>query len=266
MQSSEQSHWQYSCRTDAGRIRELNEDSCLCEPEQGLWVVADGMGGHSCGEVASALAIESVKRSVESDASLADAIQKAHEDILAAVDDGNGAEGMGTTVVSALSRGRNLNIAWVGDSRAYLWHPARGKLTRLTQDHSLVERLLSAGLITAEEAKSHPQRHLITQCLGSKDLEKVKVDQVELSWEPGQVLLLCSDGLTEELSDADMKTIFDAHTSLDKSADRLLRMALNKGGQDNISFILLQSPVKKPSGIKGFFYSVGLSVKRLFNR
>lgn len=266
VESQSNPQWQYQYRSDPGRVRELNEDACLCNPELGLWVVADGMGGHSCGEVASALAIESIERSIASGIGLADAVQQAHLDILAAADNGNGADGMGTTVVALQDLGDGYRVAWVGDSRAYVWDGATGRLSQVTQDHSLVERLLSSGLISAEEAKSHPQRHLITQCLGSKELQRVKVDGVTLEWQPEQVMLLCSDGLTEELADNDMLTIFSAQTDLEKSADRLLRMALNKGGQDNISIILVKSPKDRPSGLAGAFYGLKVWFRKILKK
>jgi protein phosphatase len=121
-------------------------------------------------------------------------------------------------------------------------------------------------LISQAEAKTHPQRHLITQCLGSKELEKVKVDTLEHHWQPEQVILLCSDGLTEELTDVDMKTIFAAQTDSDKTANRLLRMALNKGGQDNITLILLDSPLAKPRGLAGLWYKLKCWIKRTFRK
>ncbi|WP_144391751.1 PP2C family protein-serine/threonine phosphatase [Pleionea sediminis] len=266
MAESEEHQWQFEFRSDPGRIRELNEDSCLCEPSIALWVVADGMGGHSCGEVASQKAVTSIKSSCASGMALPDAIQQAHNDILHAAADGEGADGMGTTVVAMQSNGSQFSLAWVGDSRAYSWEPQAQNLSLLTSDHSLVERLLSAGLISKEEAKTHPQRHLITQCLGSKELEKLKVDQIHLNWEPNQVLMLCSDGLNEELTESDMKTIFTAEKSLDKTADRLLRMALNKGGQDNISIILIRSPVGTPKGLSGILYNLKTGLKKLFGK
>lgn len=266
MEPQPKQQWLFEYRTDAGRVRELNEDACLCNPELGLWVVADGMGGHSCGEVASALAIDSIEKGIISGESLSDAVQQAHLDILAEAGRGNGADGMGTTVVALKDHGEEFSVAWVGDSRGYVWDDATGRLSQITQDHSLVERLLSSGLISADEAKSHPQRHLITQCLGSKELERVKVEEVILDWQPQQVLLLCSDGLTEELTDNDMQTIFSAQADLEKSADRLLRMALNKGGQDNISIILVQSPKPRPKGLSGMLYGIKVGFKKAFSR
>ncbi|PWK51838.1 PP2C family protein-serine/threonine phosphatase [Pleionea mediterranea] len=263
MEQNQSLNWQYVCRTDPGKVRELNEDSCLCEPELGLWVVADGMGGHSCGEVASHQAIESIKQECAAGKSVSEAIQQAHFDILKAAESGEGADGMGTTAVALKHNGSGFSMNWVGDSRGYLWQPKKKRLTQLTQDHSLVERLLSAGLISQEESKSHPQRHLITQCLGSKELKQVKVDTTRYQWEPEQVILLCSDGLTEELTEQDMITIFSAQSDLDITADRLLRMALNKGGQDNISIILLRSPIELPKGLKGLWYRLSLMARKL---
>ncbi|NVJ62058.1 MAG: serine/threonine-protein phosphatase [Gammaproteobacteria bacterium] len=259
-----QSQWYFEFRSDPGKVRELNEDACLCEPNLGLWVVADGMGGHSCGEVASAMAISSIRSSIKEGRSLSEAVQQAHHDILKAASEGNGADGMGTTVVALQDFGNFFTVAWVGDSRAYLWQDDRRVLTQITQDHSLVERLLSSGLINEQEAKVHPQRHLITQCLGSKELDEVKVSTVTKDWEPEQIVLLCSDGLTEELTDADMSTIFAAQPELDKISDRLLRTALNKGGQDNISMIVVRSPRSKPTGMAGIIYSLKVKFRRLF--
>ena len=149
----------------------------------------------------------------------------------------------------------------MGDSRAYLWEPLAGCLERVSQDHSLVERLVSAGLISEDEAKVHPQRHLITQCLGSKELAQLNVDEIRFHWQPEQVLMLCSDGLTEELSDKDMTTIFSEHSDIQNLADELLNRALNKGGQDNISFILLKSPLAAPVGVSGLIYQVKSKIK-----
>ncbi len=265
-QSSDDNPWQFEFRSDPGKVRELNEDSYFCDPSLGLWIVADGMGGHSSGEVASALAVETVKACVVAGESLVNAVEKAHEAILEAAAQDIGNDGMGTTIVVVKSDGIQYEVAWVGDSRVYLFNPFLEKLEQLTQDHSLVERLLSAGLISHDEAKVHPQRHLITQCLGSKELKSLKVDRLSQIWESGTTLLMCSDGLTEELSDAEMLELCMAQTELDVTANRMLRMALNKGGQDNITFVLLKSPVKAPKGVGAMIYKIKNNWRKLTSR
>ncbi|MCO7227396.1 Stp1/IreP family PP2C-type Ser/Thr phosphatase [Pleionea sp. CnH1-48] len=256
--------WAYVAKTDSGRVRELNEDSYFCDEEMGLWIIADGMGGHSCGEVASAIAVRSIYDSCQKQVPADEAIQKAHEDVLAASKKVQGADGMGTTVVMAQCDEQSISVAWVGDSRAYLWNRRTKKLLQISQDHSLVERLISAGLISAAEAKNHPQRHLITQCLGSKELAQLNVDQANHFWEPDQVLLLCSDGLTEELSDSDMQQIFASDMGLEATSERLMDQALNHGGQDNITFILLESPLNKPEGLMKAVYTAKKWGRKLF--
>ncbi len=257
---------EYVCVTDSGKVRELNEDACFCSAEEGLWIVADGMGGHSCGEVASALAVASVRESCLNGSDMSLAIQKAHHDVLTAAKNDASADGMGTTIVTAKANNDDqCLISWVGDSRAYLWDKSLNTLKQLTRDHSLVERLLEAGLISENEAKIHPQRHMITQCLGSKELESLQVDEVAFQWQPEQILLLCSDGLTEELSDEDITMFFTSTSDIKKLSEQLLTTALNNGGQDNISLVLLKSPCKPPEGWQRLFYNMKNWIKRLIN-
>ena len=165
--------------THSGLVRETNEDAFWADSTIRLWVVADGMGGHRAGEVASAIVIKEIPRSIQNGKSLSEAISVAHLAIRDAAARGEGGWNMGSTVVAARLEGLHYQIAWVGDSRAYLWNGV--ELLRLTKDHSYVQLLLDKGLISEEEVYSHPSRNLIAQGLGvgGVDGETIKVDQVE---------------------------------------------------------------------------------------
>lgn len=230
----------YAEATDVGCVRKLNEDSTFSQAC--LWIVADGMGGHACGEVASAMAVELVSESINLyDEELSEAIQEAHERISEAGRSDAGKLGMGTTIVAMVSDLKQYKISWVGDSRGYLWDGA--KLSQITEDHSLIVRLIKAGLITPEDAATHPQRHMITQCLGSSEIQEVVVDSICNEWEAGQQVMMCSDGLTDELSDALIAEIMSSDDDVDGKAKALVDMAKQLGGRDNVSVVIVDSPV-----------------------
>jgi len=234
---------QYTAASDVGCVRELNEDSVFAKP--GLWIVADGMGGHACGEVASALAIEQIVEHYEKNESLDNAIQSAHARITEAGKSNNAQSGMGTTVIAMICDSEHYQIGWVGDSRAYLWDPKSLKLSQISEDHSLMVRLIHAGLISEQDAQTHPQRHMITQCLGSTEIEQVKVDTLQADWEAGQQILLCSDGLTDEATDKMIEQIMATHLSVEEKSAALIKTAKQSGGRDNISVIIIESPKQK---------------------
>lgn len=241
----------YSHITDEGSVRELNEDSIYCSDV--LWLVADGMGGHACGEVASKLAVEEIVKQYSRTGLLSDVILIAHNKILEACQKNNTQSGMGTTIV-ALANSENSaevawEVAWVGDSRAYLWEKKRRRLSQLSEDHSLITRLINANLISAEQAINHPKRHIITQWLGSVDLTNIQVDTIHGKWESSQQILLCSDGLTDELTDKEIVNILQKNISSDEKARQLLDNAKLAGGKDNISIILVDSPILEVSSI-----------------
>ena len=222
-----------------GLRRELNEDTYYGDSELGLWLVADGMGGHACGEVASALAREAIVREVRNGAALAQAIRIADEEILRASQRRNDALPMGTTVVAARVQGNRFEVAWVGDSRAYLWRD--GKLVQLSQDHSYVQELIAQGVLTSEQARMHPQRNVITQALGVTDPAHLNVETMGGELKPGMQLLLCSDGLTEEVADASIAgTLRHNDCSAQECVDSLVYAALEGGGKDNITAILVR--------------------------
>lgn len=229
----------YVARTHSGRVRDHNED-CYHASDDGLFLVADGMGGMEAGEVASAIARDETVKAVAAGHSLPKAIQMSHDAIRKAVEDGIGAPGMGTTIVALKFKGDECNVAWVGDSRAYLWDADRGSLRRLSRDHSHVEMLLSSGVITPDQAHKHPQKNLITQCLGQNNLDELHVGEVSESLAPGQCVLLCSDGLNDELTDMEIAQCLVNEASLSGKADALLEKTLEKGARDNVTIVLVQ--------------------------
>lgn len=225
--------------THVGLRRELNEDTYYGDSDLGLWLVADGMGGHEYGEVASALARETIVREVRDGKPLAQAIRIADEEIIRASKRRNDALPMGTTVVAVRADGNRFEVAWVGDSRVYLWRD--GKLAQLSQDHSYVQELISQGAISIEQARSHPHRNVVTQALGVTDPQDLNVETMSGELRPGMQLLLCSDGLTEEVDDGSITRVL-AHTecSAQECVDGLVAAALDGGGSDNVTVVLIR--------------------------
>jgi serine/threonine protein phosphatase PrpC len=225
--------------THPGLRRDLNEDTYYGDGELALWLVADGMGGHACGEVASALARETIVREIRRGATLAHAIRIADEEIIRTSRRRNDSLPMGTTVVAARVQGNRYEVAWVGDSRAYLWRD--GKLAQLSQDHSVVQELVAQGNLTAEQARAHPHRNVVTQALGVTDPESLKVETISGELRPGFQILLCSDGLTEEVDDAAIANLLaQSELSAQECVDQLISTALDGGGSDNVTVVLLR--------------------------
>jgi serine/threonine protein phosphatase PrpC len=235
-------------RSDVGCVRAHNEDAFLAA--EALFVVADGMGGHAAGEVASALAINAMQAwapslaedsPAASDACpdrLVEAVLSANDAIIDAVNSKQGAYGMGTTLTAAVVVGERLLLAHVGDSRAYLL-TAEGSLRQLTRDHSFVEELVALGRITRAEAAVHPKRSIITRALGSEyDLD---VDLYEERLLPGDRLLLCTDGLTGMVEDAEIRQILLTEAESQNAADALVDAACTAGGMDNVTVIVIDS-------------------------
>lgn len=221
-----------------GLRRELNEDTFYSDSELGLWLVADGMGGHEFGEVASALARDAVVREVRAGQSLSDAIRSADEDIIRQSRRRADSLPMGTTMVALRVSDNRFELAWVGDSRAYLWN---GQLRQLSSDHSYVQELIDQGAITPEQARSHPHRNVVTQALGVTDPESLKVETISGELRPGFQILLCSDGLTEEVDDSAIANLLaQTELSAQECVDQLISTALDGGGSDNVTVILLR--------------------------
>lgn len=235
--------WRYSAATDVGLQRNNNEDTYLSCPDLGLWVVADGMGGHAAGEVASAIVSETIKNQVNEGASLSEAIQSSHKEVLSAAANGLGGQGMGSTVVAIQTDGHHYEIAWVGDSRAYLWSPeGEQKFRQITTDHSYVQMLFQTGAISEEELDTHPEKNIITQCLGSIELESVTVDTVEGEWRKGEWIVLCSDGLSDAVPSAEIADVLSQHGTTESATDTLIQTALSRGGKDNITVAIVECP------------------------
>lgn len=234
----------YSAATHQGLHRDNNEDCYLNHPQYGLWMVADGMGGHAAGEVASAIVKDVLAQGAVRGDSLSESVQASHQAVLSAAEQGQGASGMGSTVVALQSNENHYQIAWVGDSRAYLWtwENNGGQLQQLTTDHSYVQMLVQSGAIAANESDSHPDKNIITQCIGSQELNKVKVDVLKGQWQKRQRILLCSDGLTDEVSDQKIADILCKTPDTDKAVDALIKAALSQGGHDNITVQVIESP------------------------
>jgi len=224
--------------THPGLKRACNEDRYLVAPDIGLFLVADGMGGHEAGDVASDIVVREVTKGVRRGALLVEAIAAAHRSVRSAAARGEGAWDMGSTVVALRLEGLRYEVAWVGDSRAYLWN---GALHQITRDHSYVQLLLDAGLIGKGEVATHPYRNVITQALGGSGKIEVKVDRIVGELSEGDSLLLCSDGLSGEVSE-DMIAAILAETRRNQAkVDRLIRAALAAGGNDNVTAILVSA-------------------------
>jgi serine/threonine protein phosphatase PrpC len=222
-----------------GLRREHNEDTYYADAELGLWLVADGMGGHEYGEVASALARDTVVREISEGAQLAQAVQRADEEIIHHSSKKAEALPMGTTIAAIRMRDNDYEICWVGDSRIYMWN---GELKQLSQDHSYVQELIQQGAITHEQARTHPHRNVVTQALGVTDPQSLRVETIRGTLAPGMQILLCSDGLTEEVDDKDIAAVLARQElSAQECVDHLILAALDGGGSDNVTVILIRN-------------------------
>jgi PPM family protein phosphatase len=231
---------EHVARTDTGHQRSTNEDAHVARAP--VFVVADGMGGAQAGEVASQLAIAHFADGLpgaDSDSAperLARAVQEANAEIHALSERDARRAGMGTTLTAAFVGSSEISIAHVGDSRAYLLRD--GELSRITEDHSLVEELLRQGRLTEEEAEEHPQRSIITRALGPEPV--VEVDTVSVSAAAGDVVLICSDGLTSMVPEATVGEILRDAPDITAAADALVAAALDAGGRDNVTVVLFR--------------------------
>ncbi len=233
----------FAAQTDAGQMREHNEDSLLCCPELGLWAVADGMGGHQRGEVASALALQILREQIAQGQALESATEAAQAAIVAMGEAEADNRGMGTTLVAVQLEGRHFKLIWVGDSRIY--RVSAGRIEQLSHDHSWVQTLVDAGELSADEARSHTRRNVITQCLGQVDSVLQPGTAVGVL-QPGEILLLCSDGLTGELTDQQILAHCARADTLEGLVAQLIASANQAGGKDNVSCIVLAPAAEAP--------------------
>jgi PPM family protein phosphatase len=243
--------------SDVGRKRSANEDSYFADGDLNLFVVADGMGGHAAGEVASKIAVESIQDFVrftnndkditwpyEFDESLSmagnrlkTAIQSAHAKVLEATSQKKEFQGMATTVVAILVNDERAQVAHVGDSRAYMVREDR--LIQLTSDHSWVNEQLRTGAITSQQARNHPYRNIVTRALGGPN--PVDVDVNEEPLQDGDIILLCSDGLNTMITDEDILNIIARNKEdIDAACQELISTANQNGGEDNVTSILVK--------------------------
>jgi serine/threonine protein phosphatase PrpC len=228
--------------TDPGRVRRTNEDNLFADEALGLFIVADGMGGHAGGEVASRLAIATISelmkaRLTEGDAEslIRSAIEQANALIHAQAEADPTLHGMGTTLVLALCRGDAIHLAHLGDSRAYLIH--NGSIQRLTEDHSLVAQMVRSGQLTAEEAPRFHLRNVVTRSLGNQKL--IEPDLAVVEWNAGDFLLLCSDGLTNMVDESELRSLIaGGGADLERSCREAVDRANQNGGRDNITAVL----------------------------
>ncbi len=223
-------------RSDIGRVREGNEDSYLIDPP--LFAVADGMGGHQGGEVASQMALETIEELYRAGTgSLADQVREANQAVFAAAQQDQAVTGMGTTLTAVMIGDAGVQLAHVGDSRAYLLRV--GQMRQLTSDHTLVGRMIEAGEITPAEAEVHPHRNVLTRALGTEPV--VEVDEELVALMDGDRLLLCSDGLFGMVAEDQIQAICEAEPDPQKVADRLIKAANRAGGVDNITVVVLDA-------------------------
>lgn len=231
--------------TDKGRVRPHNEDAFLVAPDTGVFAVADGMGGHAAGEVASRIAIEAVDELLARESALPDdvparlkrIIQEANRRIAERIQRHPECAGMGTTLVLAALGRSTVWLAHVGDSRAYLIR--QGAIRQLTSDHSFVNELVRLGMLTREQASRDPRRNVVTRALGSDPA--VSPDVIEESFEPGDLLLLCSDGLNTMIPDEKILKAIQDGASLEDACHSLVEEANASGGEDNVTVVLIRT-------------------------
>ncbi len=231
--------------TDTGVVRTANQDNYFVDDELGrFFIVADGMGGHAGGQEASKIATEIIyaylqqhwDSSLDSQILLKEAVEKANVSIIKDQRSNPARSDMGTTVVVLMFRDEKPLCAHVGDSRLYRWRGSQ--LEQITEDHTWVGMALKKGEINAEQAKFHPWRHVLSQCLGREDLQHIDIQQFEVR--AGDRLLICSDGLTEEVTDEQIETALANLTTCQETAQELIDAAKAAGGSDNITVVIVE--------------------------
>jgi len=232
--------WSSAALTDVGRVRQINEDACAALPENGIWVVADGMGGHDDGDHASQSIVNRISEtgSHGSLAELVDAVEdgllEVNRSLLTEAAAREGESTIGSTVVVLLARDNHCACLWAGDSRIYRLRDDR--LQQITQDHSQVMEMVEQGLLLREDAESHPAANVVTRAVGASDELYLDVDVEALS--PGDRYLLCSDGLTKELTDTEIAELLQ-HGDPPEACKKLVGLALERGCRDNVSVVIV---------------------------
>jgi len=226
--------------SDTGLVRKGNEDSFLINKALGLFAVADGMGGHEAGEVASFLAVKTLETAVRDskgrEGALEAAIKAANQEIYSQAQQKSSLAGMGTTLTAVYYQEDGISIGHVGDSRAYLIRDSQATL--LTRDHSLVAELIRSGQISEEEGKNHPHRHVVTRALGTEP--EVEVDMLFPGVKQGDRLFLCTDGLSNLIKSEEIAQTVDQAAAPEQALELLKQMALERGGFDNLTALLIE--------------------------
>ena len=250
--------FQIATRSDIGLVRQGNEDNLYVAGEdcdrdgEGILVgVADGMGGHNAGEVASQVAAETLNSfyqvklpELTPEERLAETIRRANDRILEMSNQNMDLQGLGTTLTALLLKGSEAYVGHVGDCRIYLWR--RGELLQITNDHSLVQEAVREGILTPEQARVHPQRNIITRALGTQD--QLDVDTMKLDMQPGDIFLLSSDGLHGLMEDTEIEEIIRlGNGSVENITEELIHTALEEGGTDNVTVVLVKVPDNLPT-------------------
>lgn len=232
--------WSSASRTDVGRVRALNEDACLDQPQRGLWAVADGMGGHTAGDLASGMIVRAlgalvVPNALTSFSATARGTLQTVNHQLREEAARRGVRMIGSTVAVLMAKGREFAWLWAGDSRIYLYRDAQ--FEALTTDHSYVAELQAQGHLSAEAARHHPSQHLITRAVGAADW--LDLDEGRIVVRDGDLFLLCSDGLSNEVQAPEMVRALETG-DCQHATDLLVEMALQAGGRDNITAVVVK--------------------------
>jgi protein phosphatase len=240
--------------TGIGKVRSINQDSFQIVEDKNIYIVADGMGGHAAGDQASRIAVKTIleilsayefsSESLEPDDTengmsieelIRYALQEANEQILLASLSNQHLQGMGTTAIVGVEHRGSIYVGHIGDSRTYLVR--NQQLSQITEDHSVVQQLVKAGAISEEEAQVHPYKNVITRCLGMQ--ANVEPDTLELVLQPGDRILMCSDGLSNMVSNQTMQQVVNDHPDPQQASEKLVMLANENGGTDNITVVLL---------------------------
>lgn len=246
-------NFKFHTQTDPGRTRENNEDSVAFDEPTRLAVLADGMGGYNAGEIASGMATAFIKSEMarwlsevghhaqakEVRRALEICVDNANLSIFSAANSNSHYSGMGTTLVVGVFQGMTLLLGHIGDSRCYRLRSRQ--FTQITKDHSLLQEQIDSGLITLEQAATAPNKNLVTRALGVEDAVMLELNEYQV--QPGDLYLMCSDGLTDMVDDAEISNILEGSSSMEQKADRLVSVANEHGGRDNITVLLVQVDV-----------------------
>lgn len=237
--------WVSTAATHVGHVRQINEDAYLEREDIMLWAVADGMGGHHAGDVASSKVVDWLNELEASDPvpplsklvdTIEDKIIAANDELVKLANEHNDNRTIGTTVVTMIAAGDHCAFLWAGDSRAY--RSRDSEISQLTRDHSQVEEMVQQGLLQREEAEAHPASNVITRAVGATDKIYIDVDIVETK--PGDTFLLCSDGLNKHLSDDEINEIMQL-PDVTEIAEKLVNMTLSRGAIDNVTVVVVRA-------------------------